>query len=46
MPPEYKQHKFDGNNLMGWHFGKLKPDFVPKVDDESQENDNLDDICC
>lgn len=46
MPPEYKQHKFEGSNLMGWHFGKLKPDFVPKIDDESEENTNIDDICC
>lgn len=33
--PEYKQHKFDGINMKSWKLKKLKQEFVPKADDES-----------
>lgn len=33
--PEYKQHKFDGINMKSWNLKKLKQEFVPKADDES-----------
>lgn len=33
--PEYKQHKFDGINMKSWNLKRLKQEFVPKADDES-----------